>query len=84
MNERAQMIEVLAVHAKKPGKGQFREFIRRLKGDYQIICIWHVENPLLDQVLPRYGFAPEVMVDERSEVLTGYRWDRPNMGAIAK
>lgn len=84
VNSYSEMIELLAVHAKKPGKGQFREFIKRLKREYRIICIWHIENRLLDKVLPRYGFAPEVMVDSRREILIGYRWDRPNLGAIAE
>lgn len=70
-------LELLAVHAATRGKGQFRRFIKYLKYEYQTICVWHVENPLLDIVLPRYGFRREVMVDEFGETLTGWRWDLP-------
>lgn len=70
-------IEILAVHARKVGTGQFRRFVKMLKHQYDIICVWHVSNPMLDEILPRYGFSAETTIDEFGEVLTGYRWDRP-------
>lgn len=73
----AGQLELLAVHAAQPGKGQFRRFIHQLKFEFTTICVWHIENPLLDAVLPRYGFKREVTVDESGETLTGWRFDHP-------
>lgn len=71
----AGMIEVLAVYSRKPGSGGFRKFIAELKTRFQTICIWHVDNPFLPEVLVRYGFRFEETVDEHGDFLTGYRWD---------
>lgn len=70
-------LELLAVHSATPGTGQFRRFIANCKAHYHTICVWHVSNPLLDKVLPRYGFNREVTVDGYGETLTGWRWDKP-------
>lgn len=71
------MIELLAVHARTPGKGQFRRFIANLKKEYKTICVWEISNPLLETVLPRYGFKREVTIDSNGETLAGFRYDRP-------
>ncbi len=70
------MIELLAVHSRVKGKGQFRRFIALLKEQNQTICVWHVDNPMLGPALLRYGFKPETTIDGFGETLTGYRWDR--------
>jgi hypothetical protein len=69
------MIEVLAVTTRTPGRGQFRTFIRQLQVHYQIICVWHIDNPFLPGALQRYGFMPEVTVDEFGDAVTGMRWE---------
>ena len=68
-------IELLAIHAKKIRTGQFRLFIQQLKQEFRFISIWHIDNPFLPSVLKRYGFDPEVIVDEFGDPMTGMRWD---------
>ncbi len=68
-------LDLVAVDASIPGIGQFRTFIKRAKQEYAIICIWEVWNPMLEEVLPRYGFQPHMGIDkDTGEPLNGYRW----------
>ena len=68
-------LDLVAVDASIPGTGQFRTFIKKAKQEYAVICIWEVWNPMLDEILPRYGFKPHAGVDEDTgESLSGYRW----------
>lgn len=73
-------LEILAVHARKQGTGQFRNFITQAKEEYLTIKLWHVWNPFLEAALDRYGFRlvkeRVVFVDASSEVIEGWRWDR--------
>ena len=69
-------LDLLAVNATKPGSGQFRAFIAQAKREFETICVWEVWNPLLDLVLPRYGFRYYEEADARTgEPLAGYRYD---------
>ena len=77
-------LNLLAVHASVPGKGQFRDFIAKAKLEWKTICVWEDWNPLVGQALARYGFQRETEIQGDGEVLTGWRWDKaPNAGADA-
>lgn len=74
-------LEILAVHARKPGHGQFRLFIGVAQENFQTIKIWHVWNGLLkSKLLYSYGFREvkerAVFADGSSEEIEGCRWDR--------
>lgn len=69
-------LDLLAVAASFPGHGHFRNFIQICQSEFDTICVWHVENPLLQKCLPKYGFTPETEIDSSGEVLEGYRWDK--------
>ena len=77
-------IELLAIHAKKIRTGQFRLFIQQLKQGYRFISIWHIDNPWLENVLARYGFLRERIVDEFGDPLTGMRWDAVDNLAVKR
>lgn len=70
-------LELLAVAARNPGRGDFRNFITLLKYDYATICVWFIDNQFLGEALKRYGFKPEVIVDEHGDKMDGLRWDKP-------
>lgn len=74
--ESGDRLDVLAVYAAEAGKGQFREFIRLAKEQFQTVCVWFDDNPALGPALKRYGFTPETEIDGSGEVLTGWRWDK--------
>lgn len=68
-------LDLVAVDALIPGTGQFRTFINRAKEEFSTLCIWEVWNPVLEEVLPRYGFHPHKDTDaDTGEKLEGYRW----------
>lgn len=69
-------IDILAVHARTPGKGQFREFIQQCKQHYGTICVWEDWNPAIGPALQRYGFTPETEIQGNGEAVNGWRWDR--------
>jgi hypothetical protein len=68
--------ELLAVASDVPKMGLFRRFISDLKERHKTICIWFVEAPFLPMILVRYGFAREVEISGRGEIMDGYRWDK--------
>lgn len=69
-------LNLLAVHARAPGRGQFHRFIADAKCQWKTICVWEVWNEFLGPVLERYGFTPEIEIQPDGEVLKGFRWDR--------
>lgn len=58
-------LEILAIHAGKPGTGQFRTFIDSAKARFTTIIFMEVRNRQLAGMLFRYGFRPG----------TGYEFD---------
>ena len=73
---RSPRLDILAVIASQPGTGQFRAFIAQAKTEFDTICIWECWNPLLPEILPRYGFQPATDFIDHQQ-LTGFRWDKP-------
>lgn len=74
--ENGDRLDILAVVANKPGKGQFRSFIATCQKQYRTVCVWGIFNPLLEEILGRYGFTPETEIDQWGMPLVGMRWDR--------
>lgn len=69
-------LDVLAIHADSPGRGEFRTFIKRAKQQFRTICVWITLNPSIAPVLVRYGFKPEMELQGDGETVDGWRWDR--------
>jgi hypothetical protein len=70
-------LDLLAFRARQPGSGQFREFIRRAKEEFSVICIWEIWNPEVEPMLQRYGFKPgETDTDSDGSTMTGWRWQK--------
>lgn len=70
-------LDILAVHAATPGFGQFREFMKLCKKQFNTICIWEIWNPSLEAALLRYGFTPQTEITGWGETVHGLRWDKP-------
>ena len=73
------VLSILAVHAETDGCGQFRNFIAQAKIEYKTIKIYEVWNPMLEQILERYGFrafSERVINQGITEPVTGFRWDK--------
>ena len=58
-NKHLTSIEIANIAVLKPGKGKFRNLINFLKQEktFNIIYVENVFNPLLDEILFRYGFT---------------------------
>lgn len=74
-------LEILAVHATKPGTGQFRAFIESAKERFGQITFWNLMNPKLEQTLSRYGFVLCTGMDlvwptGEKTIKDGMRWTR--------
>jgi len=72
-------IQILAVVATNPGKGDFRKFVEEAKKEYRCIKIWHVGNSFLRAALTGYGFRPcveQFCFGGQWESSEGFRWDR--------
>lgn len=70
-------LDVLAVINPTPIRGCFGKFIAAAKIEYQTICVFAIGNPIVDQALRRYGFTPDVEIDEFGDTQELLRWDKP-------
>lgn len=70
-------LDVLAVSARHPGTGEFRDFILCCKRAYLEIFVWEDWNPFIGNALSRYGFTrtTETIKGERLE---GWVWSSPS------
>lgn len=69
-------VEILAVLALEQGKGSFRALIDRCKAEYRTIEVLEIMNPMLNDVLKRYGFKKFSRRERDGEKVTGWRWKR--------
>ncbi len=71
-------LEILALLTPKEKRrqGRCREFLRGCCREFETVCVWYVDNPVLRRALRRYGFRPETTVDCFGDPVHGYRWDR--------
>lgn len=53
-------IDVLAVNAAVPGRGDFRAFVTALKAAYRVVGFWEILNVDVAGMLTRYGFIETV------------------------
>lgn len=74
--ERGATLDLLVVHAQRPGTGQFRAFIAACQAVYPVICVWQIWNPGLPAMLTRYGFVPARHVERDGEHVSGMCWTR--------
>lgn len=76
-------LHVLAIAARAPGRGQFREFVRSAKRNYRAVVVWEVWSDVVDKSLARYGFSADMLATfDGREVLPVMRWERqPDAGA---
>lgn len=72
--ERDGNLELLAVHSRYPGCGEFRKFIAIAKKNYRGILVLFIWNPDLEQMLRRYGFTPFTRTEEDGEQMDGMEW----------
>lgn len=70
-------LDVLAVSNSTGKRGLFREFIAQAKLEYKTICVWVIENPIIHDALLRYGFTPDIEIDQFGDTQQLLRWDRP-------
>jgi len=74
-------LDVLALHSTFEGKGLVRAFVGHAKRNYDLLYIWHVENPILKEALIRYGFTEccePISIDGKVEWCDGMVWERRN------
>lgn len=71
-------LELLAVHATKPGTGRFRRFIIEAKARFASITLWSIVNSEMVPTLARYGFGPcvgpDTALDGTPSTTEGMRW----------
>lgn len=70
-------LEILAVHAKTKGVGQFRDFITFAKRQFSHIYVWQDDNPIVTNALQRYDFTPAYTIEAGGEVVAGWEWIAP-------
>ena len=77
LTEHGKRLDLLALDAKNPGTGQFRNFINETKKLFQVIYVWEIWNENLTHTLFRYGFNPASTRDFKTGELTeGMVWKR--------
>lgn len=69
-------LDVLAVYNPTEEKGRFRSFIDVAKNEFKTICVLAIENPAVHAALVRYGFTPDVTIDEFGNTQEMLRWDK--------
>lgn len=72
-------LQILVIASLQEGRGNVREFFNEAKRDYATIRVWHVNNPILEQALIRWGFqkwSERMCFNGQFEVCDGYRWDK--------
>jgi hypothetical protein len=70
-------LDVLAVYNPSDVRGRLRAFIAAAKIEYQTICVLCIDNPAVNAALLRYGFTPDVEIDQFGDVQNLLRWDKP-------
>jgi hypothetical protein len=69
-------LDVLAVIAEAPGKGQFRKFIDAAKATFNTVSVWEDWNPIIGDSLSRYGFHRDSIEEADGERNKGWSWPR--------
>ena len=69
-------LDVLAVVNPTGMSGRFRDFIAAAKLEYRTICVLAIENPSVYSALLRYGFTPDVEIDQFGDTQELLRWDK--------
>jgi hypothetical protein len=67
---------ILALHTFTPGQGNFREFIKRCKEEFDSILVEAIMEPELVPTLTRYGFTPTTLTEEWGEKVDALKWQK--------
>ena len=67
-------IEIAMIMAHNPGTGQFRDFVQRLKWNYDFVRFWALMNEGLASTLLRYGFTSGHDIDEYGQTTNCMDW----------
>lgn len=70
-------LEILAIHAKNPGTGQLREFIKQAKARFATITVFEIMNQRLEEALTRYGFRVVFVQNLEPRPVRAMRWGLP-------
>jgi hypothetical protein len=66
-------LEILAVVSENEDRGNFRDFIDACKDRFREVIVWHIDNPIVESALSRYGFVATQKF-ERDERIPGMIW----------
>ncbi|MGB8464849.1 MAG: hypothetical protein WCE49_07890 [Terrimicrobiaceae bacterium] len=69
-------LDILSVEASAPGCGQFRRFIASAKEAFSTIAIWEDWNPLIGEILERYGFQRARSLYSDGSSSDGWKWTK--------
>jgi hypothetical protein len=69
-------LDILSVEASVPGCGQFRRFIASAKEAFSTIAVWEDWNPLIGEILERYGFKRARSLYSDGSASDGWKWTR--------
>lgn len=72
-------LEILAISAKHPGRGDCGRFFAECMKHYDIVRVWDVLNGDLAEMLERRGFKYVTRWMDR-EMVDGYEWSRSALG----
>lgn len=75
-------LDLLALVSNNDGQGLVRSFIGHAKRNYDLIYIWHVENPILKLALIRYEFQEcyePFSIEGKVEWCEGMMWERESV-----
>lgn len=73
-----ERVDLLAIVAKHPGRGDTTAFIDALQRTYGLVIIWQVQNERMLRILHKAGFVPGKMAAGESGLLEDvYKWESP-------
>ena len=76
IDENTNTFSILAAMTDTPGQGQFREFIRICKENFDCLIVEAIMEPALLPILERYGFKPTIVTAPWGEKNPAMQWDK--------
>jgi hypothetical protein len=74
--EDGDRVEILAIYSKEQGRGYFRDFIARCKGEFREVRVLTIMEPQVAKALKRYGFRKFQRREPDGERVAGMVWKR--------
>ena len=69
-------LRVLVAHTYTPGQGQFRDFVRICKANFDYVCFEHILSDALPDILARYGFTLGILVEDDGTEMKVWKWEK--------